>query len=124
MSSAKEKVEAKIKGKKVMVFSKSYCPYCKKAKDVLKKYNLKAEEYEVWEIENEPDCQAIQAELKKITGASSVSSTHFDVEYILQIFCISLFLTLICIRIDLCIFYCSLVCGQSVIPKIKFLCLV
>jgi len=71
-------IQAKISGKKVMVFSKSYCPYCKMAKAALNKYvgkELSADDYEMWEIENDPNCQAIQNELKKITGASSVS-TH------------------------------------------------
>lgn len=33
---AKEFVDGVIKGHKVVVFSKTYCPYCKMAKDVLK----------------------------------------------------------------------------------------
>jgi len=48
------------------------------AKAALNKYvgkELSADDYEMWEIENDPNCQAIQNELKKITGASSVS-TH------------------------------------------------
>lgn len=76
MGDAKATITAKIEGKKVMVFSKSYCPYCSMAKKALNKYigkELKQDEIEIWEIENDPKCQALQAELKKMTGASSVS---------------------------------------------------
>jgi len=82
MPGVKEIVDGKIKNKKVMVFSKSYCPYCRKAKDVLKTYNLKDDEYEVWEIEDEPNCSEIQAYLKSITGASSVPRVFINGECI------------------------------------------
>jgi len=68
----KQLIDIKIAGKKVMVFSKSYCPYCTKAKKVLKQYGLSDDEYEVMEIENDPECSEIQAYLKQLTGASSV----------------------------------------------------
>ena len=76
MSNAKVLVDTKIAGKKVMIFSKSYCPYCTKAKQVFKKHlgkDLIEEDYEVMEIENNPDCDAIQNYLQKLTGARSVS---------------------------------------------------
>lgn len=75
MADIKVLVDTKIAGKKVMVFSKSYCPYCKKAKQVLSKHvgqDLAAEDYEVMEIENHPNCDAIQDYLQKLTGARSV----------------------------------------------------
>jgi glutaredoxin 3 len=66
-----------VQGKKVMVFSKTYCPFCTKAKAVFKKLleegTLSTEDYEVMEIENRKDCDAIQTYLRSITGASSVS---------------------------------------------------
>ena len=73
---AKQFVEMKIHGKKVVVFSKTYCPYCTMAKDALRPHigkEIKPDQYEVIEIENRPDCSALQAYLRKITGASSVS---------------------------------------------------
>ena len=77
MSNVSALVDGKIKSKKVMVFSKTYCPFCTKAKKVfqelLKENKLSSEEYEVMEIENDPNCDAIQAYLQKITGAKSVS---------------------------------------------------
>ncbi|WAR00169.1 GRXC8-like protein [Mya arenaria] len=72
MPAVKDKITAKINGKKVVIFSKSTCPYCKMAKDVLKTYNLSKDDYEVLEINNDPDGAAIQAELKKITRISTV----------------------------------------------------
>ncbi|XP_053381211.1 uncharacterized protein LOC128549076 [Mercenaria mercenaria] len=72
----KKLIQKKIDGKKVMVFSKSYCPYCAKAKKVFNTYIidglLKAEDYDVWEIDGVANTDEIQTELKTMTGASSV----------------------------------------------------
>ena len=74
---AKQFVDDKIAGKKVMVFSKSGCPFCTKAKEQFKKLlasgKLSKEDYEVLEIEGRSDCGEIQDYLKSITGARSVS---------------------------------------------------
>ena len=76
MGDVKKLVDTKIAGKKVMVFSKSYCPYCAMAKKALQKYvgkELSPDDYEVMEIENMPECGEIQNYLKRLTGATSVS---------------------------------------------------
>lgn len=65
-------VDDLIRSKKVVVFSKSYCPFCTKAKNALAPYNIPAEDYHLWEIENEPQMGEIQVYLKQLTGASSV----------------------------------------------------
>lgn len=91
MSNTKAIVEGKIAGKKVMVFSKSYCPYCKLGKETLQAYlgkELKPEDYEVWEIENESNCGEIQSVLGKITGAQTVSTNITLVYFLLSILCI------------------------------------
>ena len=75
MGDVKKLVDAKISGKKVMVFSKSYCPYCNMAKSALKKYlgkELSPEDYEVMELDSVDNGSAIQDYLRKLTGASSV----------------------------------------------------
>ncbi|XP_045215556.2 uncharacterized protein LOC123565845 [Mercenaria mercenaria] len=75
MEEAKAIIKEKISSKKVMVFSKPYCPYCKMAKGVLKKYvgkELNNGNYEVWEIDRAPNCYQLQQALKKMTGAQSV----------------------------------------------------
>ena len=58
--SVKEKMNKKIQGKPVFVVSKSYCPFCVKAKNVLKKYNIKPENIEIIDIENDSDMNEIQ----------------------------------------------------------------
>ncbi|XP_045210347.1 uncharacterized protein LOC123561804 [Mercenaria mercenaria] len=65
-------IEDKIDSKKVMVFSKSYCPYCAKAKKVFENLKLSPEEYEVWEIDKESNCNEIQTILGNKTGKTSV----------------------------------------------------
>ena len=75
----KNMVDSKIAGKKVMVFSKSYCPYCTMAKQALGNYVgdlVQSEDYEVMEIENMSECDQIQDYLLSITGGRSVSFIH------------------------------------------------
>merc|ERR1711963_380358 len=78
-------VDAKIAGKKVMVFSKSTCPFCAKAKAVFKKYLgdlLTEEDYEVMEIESNPQCAAIQDYLLKKTGGRSVPRVFINQKFV------------------------------------------
>ena len=63
-------VEKMIAENKVMVFSKSYCPFCNMAKDALKSAGLK--EFTVAELENRDDCDAIQDYLRSKTGSRTV----------------------------------------------------
>lgn len=73
MESAKCFVETTISSKPVVVFSKSYCPFCVKAKNLFQQeIQIPADKIAVVEIESMPDCDAIQAVLKEKTGASSV----------------------------------------------------
>ena len=58
-----------IKNNKVAIISKSYCPYCTTAK---KAFDSIGQKYEVLEIEDREDCQAIQDYMMKVTGARSV----------------------------------------------------
>lgn len=68
----KELVSSLLKSKKVLVISKSYCPFCVKAKDVLKNYKIDPACFEWLDIENRKDCDEIQAYMKQLTGAKSV----------------------------------------------------
>ncbi|XP_060595049.1 uncharacterized monothiol glutaredoxin F10D7.3-like [Ruditapes philippinarum] len=72
MADVRKIIEDKIAKNKVMMFSKSYCPYCTMAKTALSNYNLGTDEYKIWEIEREPNCAEIQSVLRDITGAQSV----------------------------------------------------
>lgn len=78
-------VDAKIAEKRVMVFSKSYCPFCEEAKKIFSSYvrssKLDPRDYEVMEIEDHPNCQNIQDYLRSITGARSVST--FDMSMLI-----------------------------------------
>ncbi|KAK6179156.1 hypothetical protein SNE40_011576 [Patella caerulea] len=77
MGDIKKTIEARIAGKKVVIISKSYCPFCVKAKKVfqeeyLKPGILKEDDYDVMEIDNDPNCEEIQKLMSQMTGARSV----------------------------------------------------
>ena len=72
MSSSSSFVDSKIAAHKVVVFSKTYCPYCTKAKNILKKYPI--EDIDIIELENNENCDEIQEYLNKLTGAKTVSA--------------------------------------------------
>ena len=60
MSSGKAYVDELLKTKKVVVISKTYCPFCVTAKNVLKKYKIKADCIVIIDIENRKDMGEIQ----------------------------------------------------------------
>ena len=68
-------VDDLIKENKVMVFSKSFCPYCDMAKKSLNNVNA---QFKVLEIEGRADCGQIQDYLRDITGARSVPRVFID----------------------------------------------
>jgi len=65
-------VESAIKGHKVVVFSKSFCPFCTKVKDLFDSLNI---QYEVLELDQRPDGAAIQSYLIEKTGQKTVPLT-------------------------------------------------
>jgi glutaredoxin 3 len=77
MSSAKDRVDQLIKGNRVMVFSKSYCPYCTKAKRALTTV-LPKDKFTVLEIENDAECNEIQDYMLSLTGGRSVPRVFVD----------------------------------------------
>ena len=72
MSATRSRIDNLLKEKKVVVISKSYCPFCKKAKQVLAKYNIPKENIEILEIESDSDCEEIQKYMQVLTGGRSV----------------------------------------------------
>jgi len=62
-------VDAEIANNEIVMFSKSWCPFCTKAKKALDSVGAK---YKVIEIENRKDMAAIQDYLLKKTGGRSV----------------------------------------------------
>ena len=73
---AKALVNSKITDNVVMVFSKTICPYCNMAKDVIRKYINTGEialvDLDILEIDDREDCEAIQSYLQTITGSKTV----------------------------------------------------
>ena len=69
---AAARIDALIKQFPVFVVSKSYCPFCHMAKDVLNKYKIPQDKIKIVEIENDPDCGEIQDHMLKITGGRTV----------------------------------------------------
>ena len=56
----KDTIDQKISSKPVFMVSKSSCPYCVMAKQVLASYNIPAENIEIMEIDGDKDCEEIQ----------------------------------------------------------------
>ena len=71
-SAGKELLDDSIKNKAVFVVSKSYCPYCKKTKEILKKYKINSDVFKWLDIDKLDDEEKIQKYMMKLTGARSV----------------------------------------------------
>merc|ERR1712007_127529 len=78
MASMKE-IDEFIANNKVAMISKSYCPFCTKAKRAL---NAAKVPYKVLEIENRADCQKIQDYMLKKTKGRSVPRVFIDGKFI------------------------------------------
>jgi glutaredoxin 3 len=79
MSAAKIKAQSIIDENKVVVFSKSYCPYCKSTKSLLT--SLDAPFY-VLELDQVDDGAAIQDALEEITNQRSVPNIFINKQHI------------------------------------------
>nr|XP_053628053.1 uncharacterized protein LOC128685507 [Cherax quadricarinatus]XP_053628054.1 uncharacterized protein LOC128685507 [Cherax quadricarinatus]XP_053628055.1 uncharacterized protein LOC128685507 [Cherax quadricarinatus] len=58
-----------IKNNCVVIFSKTYCPYCKMAKKVFNDLGIP---YEVYELDKQSDGSVVQDVLDSMTGARTV----------------------------------------------------
>jgi len=79
MSSPSEVIKEMVSNNKVVVFSKSYCPYCTKAKKALQDVGAS---FEVLELDKRSDCGEFQDELAKITGGRSVPRVFINGKFI------------------------------------------
>ncbi|GAA5983906.1 hypothetical protein JCM10908_005969 [Rhodotorula pacifica] len=79
--SAKSAVENAIQQRKnrTVVFSKSYCPYCRRAKQLLDSLD---EKYDVYELDQMDEGSDWQAYLGSKTGQSTVPSIFINGEFI------------------------------------------
>ncbi|RKP24426.1 thioredoxin-like protein, partial [Syncephalis pseudoplumigaleata] len=60
------------------LFSKTYCPYCLAAKQVLNRYPDMKPRYHVIEVDLRPDADRIKAYLTKKTGQSTFPNIFID----------------------------------------------
>ncbi|CAH0725729.1 unnamed protein product, partial [Brenthis ino] len=68
-------IKEAISQDKVVVFSKSYCPYCVLAKEVFKKVQ---QPIKVYELNERNDGDAIQDNLREITGFRTVPQVFIN----------------------------------------------
>ncbi|KAJ6096052.1 hypothetical protein N7486_006798, partial [Penicillium sp. IBT 16267x] len=79
MSAAKITAQNLINENGVVVFSKSYCPYCKASKDLLNELGAK---YTTLELDEEQDGAAIQSALQEISGQRTVPNIYINQKHI------------------------------------------
>jgi len=65
-------VKRLIQSQRVVVFAKSYCPFCIRTNNLLRSKNIDFEYYELDKKHEEEDVQAAQDALLKLTGQRSV----------------------------------------------------
>ena len=75
----KQEIDNHIKNDHVFVASKTYCPYCHKAKAILAKYNTKAN---IIELDEVSEGSAIQDYLLDVTGQRTVPNIFINGEHI------------------------------------------
>ena len=73
------KVDGLISNNKVMMFSKSYCPYCDQAKQILSNAGI---DFHAVELDNMPDGGAIQDQLKQMSGQRTVPNTYIGGQHL------------------------------------------
>ena len=78
-SGLKAQIEADIAGNKVMVYSKSYCPFAKATKDLLKSKGI---EFKVIELDEVSGGDALHAALKAYSGQNTVPNVYINGKHI------------------------------------------
>jgi glutaredoxin 3 len=78
-SSIPAMIQSEIDSSKVVVFSKSYCPYCLATKKLFKDLGVDAK---VIELDKRSDGDAIQSELLKMTGQRTVPNTFINGQHL------------------------------------------
>jgi len=78
-SMAVAKAQALISENALVVFSKSYCPYCVSVKSLLKSVGAEAK---VIELDEESDGSAVQAALVKLSGQRTVPNVFIAGQHI------------------------------------------
>ncbi|GIL78301.1 hypothetical protein Vretifemale_7742, partial [Volvox reticuliferus] len=78
---ALQEIDSAITANKVMVYSKSYCPYCVKAKNALNKF-ITPNQYTVVELDQRADTDVMQDALLQITGGRSVPRVFINGKFL------------------------------------------
>ncbi|KAJ5648120.1 Glutaredoxin [Penicillium lividum] len=78
-AAAKTTAQNLINENAVVVFSKSYCPYCKSSKDLLNSLDAK---FTTLELDLEKDGDAIQNALQEISGQRTVPNIYINKKHI------------------------------------------
>ncbi|KAM3531003.1 hypothetical protein MY4038_004675 [Beauveria bassiana] len=76
---ASQKAQKLIDENPVMVFSKSYCPYCKSTKSLLSSLDANAK---IVELDEEDDGSALQEALEQISGQRTVPNVYIAKKHI------------------------------------------
>ncbi|KAJ5615605.1 hypothetical protein N7537_000719 [Penicillium hordei] len=79
MSAAKTRAQSLINDNAVVVFSKSYCPYCDSSKKLLDGLNAN---YTALELDQDAEGDAIQSALAEITGQRTVPNIFINKKHI------------------------------------------
>jgi len=74
-----EQVEGHIANNKVMMFSKTTCPFCTKIKQLFDSLKIK---YEVLELDQIPDGPAVQAALAEKSGQRTVPNVYINGDHV------------------------------------------
>jgi len=83
MVTVKELVDSTIAENKVAIFSKSYCPYCAKAKRLLSDYpGVDKSEVKIIELDVHEQGGEIQAYLQEKTGQRTVPNVFIKQQHI------------------------------------------
>ncbi|EJU02839.1 glutaredoxin [Dacryopinax primogenitus] len=77
MASTKQLVESAIAENRIVIFSKSYCPYCQRAKGVLAKHPSL-----IYELDERDDGSDIQNYLAQKTGQRTVPNIFIKQQHI------------------------------------------
>ena len=72
-------IKAEVAANKVMVYSKSWCPFCVQTKELL---TSKGISFEVKELDKLGDGDKIQAALQQMTGQRTVPSIFINGEHL------------------------------------------
>uniref|UniRef100_A0A1I7Y2I3 Glutaredoxin domain-containing protein n=1 Tax=Steinernema glaseri TaxID=37863 RepID=A0A1I7Y2I3_9BILA len=82
MVDVKNWINGLLASKKVLVISKSYCPFCHKAKAAIESFNFVPGALEWIEIDGRDDMNAIQDYMAELTGGRTVPRVFINGEFL------------------------------------------